>query len=245
MATHLITEPFLRQLGSDQTRRALKLAVRERASIMLESDQNSAAAEYIGYILDGNENGLVVILNANANLAADPRNIDRRWNVRFFLGEETYLFSARILDIDGTGPLPAIRLALPDGLFAEARRKFQRARFAESADVEITFVDDRPPASATGKLCNVSADGIAVLVDENITRDRPPHPTVTVRFDLPHCGEPFVLPSFVRALTPAGTHEKTIIRLQFVRNASVRSDRLLQNLQRYLDDYFGRKLVQE
>lgn len=240
MMGSVMVESFLRRLGEEQARRILRIAIREQSAVLLESGRDLSSNDQAGYILGGDDDSLTVILSQREGLASDTKTSEKELDCRIFLGEETYFFTTRIVEVDRVGPSPAVRIALPKTVFVEGRRQCQRARFAESSSVEIAGKDHGVPWVAKGKLCNVGADGIAVLVAREAADRMSEEESLTVSFQLPGCASAFALSAFVRGKTPASAPDRVILRTQFVRGCTAEMEKHLDVLSGYLDDHFSR-----
>jgi len=243
MLAALGTQPFLRRLDDAQAERLLGLAVRENASVLIEPTSDPPSPVLIGHVLSGDSDGMVLVLNSDDSPVVESL-CKREWEVRVLLGEQTYSFVTRILETDNRGPSLAAYIPWPEQLYAEMRRKYQRFRFAEPSSVQLAWQYQGCRFSATGELCNVGADGMAVLIDN--TADNIAEGTaLTVQFKLPACPDFFVVPAFVRALTSAGDAAHIIVRIRFHRGASEKTDHALAVLDQFLHEYIAGKAVRE
>jgi hypothetical protein len=240
MSADVSTQIFLRRLNHEQTHRTVRIAVRENAPVLLEPKTVPEPGEFTGHIHGGNEDDFVVVLNPNQDRMSDYLNSEE-WVARVLLGNDTYQFLTRIVETDFTGPSAAVRLAVPQTLYVEARRKYQRLRFAESSTVELVLDKTDGPQSAVGKLCNISAGGLAVLMTEEVVDRLGPGTGMTVKFTLPGCPDTYAIPVSVRAITPAGSPDSIILRMEFDRDASGEAAGAVVALERHLDSFLGRK----
>jgi c-di-GMP-binding flagellar brake protein YcgR len=104
-----------------------------------------------------------------------------------------------------------IRIAVPESVTIEQRRRFWRAPVRRSSTVHLTPVGQSTLEAA---LLNISIDGLACRLARRDARHLDIATTVGLTFELDDNAQ-IAIDGTVRAVTPASEPENTIVRLQF------------------------------
>jgi len=206
------------RLSEDQSERTLALAIRRRALVYVEP---------LSCLTDDAPNGTIDGADdVTLSIRLEPSDDDATFwvpgqycGIQIILGEDRYVCSAGILEVEPAGEGLRLTVTRPQRLQVIQRRNFWRARLAQSSSVTLVLPGG---LEAVGPLCNVSGDGMACLAGANVAHELDYDQSVRLRFELPGCPQRFDLPARVRSKT-ASDHGRTIVGVQFVPAAGDRA----------------------
>ena len=166
-------------------------------------------------------------------------------DVTFNMGGHRYLFSTDVanVEIDAEQDRIAFWLTRPAVIQVAQRRAYRRIRLAQSSQVNLKWAeDDHGMSSGIGWLCNISKAGIACRTEPPVADRLCIGEPLQVEFAFsPETSERFQLDGVLCSKTPAGTHGKIILGIQFLIGPGHESSaRAAANLQRHLTDWYAR-----
>lgn len=206
-----------------QVSRVLEQALRSQARLDLETRAESAGDVLGAKLIERRGNLLAVQFERQHAACAPICLVGAYCDVRMTLGEELYLFTTCVMDVDESGSSPMLLVAIPEQIQVANRRRFVRTNATVAAQVRITFAPNEP--AHAGLMVSISATGLAADMAGLATADRALlGEPVRVWFELPGAGEPFELPAVVCNKQVFEQQNKVQIGLEFAPEATRATD---------------------
>ncbi len=155
------------------------------------------------------------------------------------LGHDRFLFSEQVVTTELQNQRWHLDLARPSRLQVCERRRFWRVRLAESSSVRLQWGEGSPPAAATGRLCNISGEGLACLAAAADVEGLLIGETALASFQLPGYEERFEIAAVLCNKTPTTDSDKLILGMQFLEPASAGTSGPAGRLNEFLLHRFG------
>lgn len=147
--------------------------------------------------------------------------------IRFTLDAQEFFFSSSVLSCTER----TVEIARPAQLHTWQRRRFLRARVAESATVTLTLPDVYTHPKGEGAILNVSRDGLACRVSRELADSLSVDETVGVVFELGPDRIRIECNGKVKSKTVSGSAHSTIVGVHFKHGSgSVEMDEQLARL---------------
>jgi c-di-GMP-binding flagellar brake protein YcgR len=222
---------FAIELNERQSNRILEQAMRRQAEILIEARSGSGDGPITGEIVPDNSGDLALSVKNEPNVLLENL-IGVYVEGHIQMGECRYLFSTHVIDVAPNEGHGKIVLRRPSVIMVIQRRRFWRTRYAESSDVEISYEVGSSRQTVFGGLCNISPDGLAVLVSTRLAEGMLIGETVRTQFELPGLNHLFKFDAILCNKTPGGDKESIILGLQFANPE--RSEKSLAILRNHL-----------
>jgi len=214
------------QLEEAVSDRLLAEAVTARSAIVLEFDAMPGRTVN-GTLLSCDEDAMLVEVSGRPPFEWSKLK-GESCEARIY-HDQRYIAETRVLDVPTWGNTLGLALARPAALRVLDRRRFLRAKLAPSSKVEIQWKVAGAQRRHTVSLLNVSADGMACKLEDEVATGLDKRRRLRVGFDLPGGGHRIELDARVTNLTPASAGS-SIMGLQFITSeadaASVRALRM-------------------
>ncbi|HEY3244079.1 MAG TPA: PilZ domain-containing protein [Phycisphaerae bacterium] len=201
-----------------RVRAILHEAARRRAPLRLVSTGPSGSFALRGCLVRADSDALSAVL-LGEGLRLGQTLCARQYDATLDLPQGAHGFATRILSLARTQEDWTARLMWPNTLRTTDRRRFWRARLKSSSRVQLEWEDGAAPSSCSGRLLNISVDGLACLLPGDAADGLRVAARVRVRFHLPQTPESFDMQAQVRAVTPGSQAGNVVCGLQFVQDA--------------------------
>ncbi|MBN1489019.1 MAG: PilZ domain-containing protein [Phycisphaerae bacterium] len=222
------------ELNTRQSIRTLEQAIRHRAQVVLEPRIWEDAAGVRGSLVGANED-MIEIVVAESQAVDWETIVGMYCDTSLLLGTDRFMFSTNATDVEQQEDGWHVFLARPSKLQVYQRRRFWRVRFAESSPVDLRWGRDGA-GSASGRLCNVSGEGLACIASAAALESASIGDPLAVTLALPECAKPFTLNAILCNKTPAAEPGDLLVSMQFVEPASSGKPGAAQELHAYLLD---------
>ena len=217
-------------LDYDASFRIVETAIRTQAQLVL------SFAEYPehtlnGFLISGDQSALLMELTGRPTLNLNDL-VNLPCQVRLY-SDQRYQFASEVTGAPQWGETRSVSLVRPMALSVMDRRRFLRAELAPSAEVSVEWTDGNGTHRQSATLLNVSADGMAVKMDNSGSQQLHPETRLITVFSLPGQSRPLHMQGTLANKTPA-TDDCSIVGIQFSRtpNQTPQLDALRQLLSR-------------
>jgi hypothetical protein len=217
-------------LDYDASFRIIESAIRTQAQLVL------SFAEYPehtlnGFLISGDQSALLMELTGRPTLNLNDL-VNMSCQVRLY-SDQRYQFASEVTGAPKWGETRSVSLARPMALSVMDRRRFLRAELAPSAKVSVEWTDGDGAHHQSATLLNVSADGMALKMDNDGASQLHPETRLVTTFSMPGHNRPFQMQGTLANKTP-GTDDYSIVGIQFSRtpNQTPQLDTLRQLLTR-------------
>lgn len=205
---------FMFDLSAGQTARILEQAIRRKAKITLES-----RASIDGTVLTLTPKSCderFLLVESKSESPEDLESlIGMHMDAHLALGQTLYLFETHVVDVEACRSKSLILLARPESLQVTQRRRFRRMTLQAGCQVHLTVRGSKQPGTLTGKLLNLSPDGMACRLSEADAAMLDAGQAVSVAFHPQgsECG--FVFDAVLANKSQAGSEGHVILGVQF------------------------------
>jgi len=226
------------ELSAAQSARTLELAVRHGATALLEPRTWVDAQGLKGRLLDVNTEILRVEVTETP-LCSLELIVGVYCDTSLLLGQDLFMFCTNVVQAERPDDHWHIALARPARLQVCQRRRLWRVQLAESSCVRLQWGPSDSLSTATGRLLNISGDGLACLVDVPTAEDIAIGDVVMTSFSLPGCDRPFELAAVLCNKTEASDAGRRILGMQFLEPASSGMSAATRDLNAFLLKRYG------
>ena len=217
-ATLTDNAPTTLELGSRESQRVLEQACRAgaRATIV---PQTGHQPTLLGTLATLTAESLWLDMDRTSP-ASDAARQSACCDVTLGFRESRYLFATNVVSTVQAEGESRLEVARPDTVCLLQRRRFWRARLAESTGVRLRRVADGddgvngPAWDCRASMLNVSPDGLACLVTRRDADATVVGQRLHVEFALSAVQGSFVMNARLKAKTPAGTDGAIVLGLQ-------------------------------
>lgn len=205
---------FTYDLSPGQSERIIEQAIRHHAEVILAprawTDDGGLDAR-----LCGREGELLILECPLSQDGTTDTLIGVHIDAQMVLGGTLYLFDTHLVDVDHAEPGTLLLIATPAVLQVAQRRRFQRRTLMSKCNVRLTGGRDDEQWASTGRLLNLSGDGMACRIDEATAKRLKTGDTLHVQFHPAEADTPFEFSSAVTNLSEAGSEGFALLGLQF------------------------------
>ncbi len=205
---------FTYDLSPSQSDRIIDQAVRHRAEVVLAprawTDEGGLTTR-----LHGSEGELLLVEGQAGSQSQVESIVGVHIDAQLVLGGTLYLFDSHLVDTDFSKPDALLLIARPPVLQVGQRRRFQRRTLMTKCNVRLTWEQDRQPREATGRLLNLSGDGMACRLDAETAEQLEAGGALNVMFHPSEAEMPFEFQGIVTNLSEAGSEGYALLGLQF------------------------------
>lgn len=226
------------ELGVQQTARTIEQALRYQSPLQIEPRTWEDAGTLDGRLTGANNESLFAECEVAPDLAPESL-VGTYCDVALHLGQDRFIFSTHVTGTQRNGDKTWIELARPARINVCQRRRLWRTRLAKSSDVRVQWHLAGVSHTAIGRLCNISGDGLACLVDAPVAASLSVGEPVSVQFALPQNPDIFSLRATLRAKSPGADDRRVMLGIQFDEPASTCPGGAAHGLQAYLVAYYG------
>jgi len=199
------------KLTRQAAKQTVDAAVRTHAQVVLESAAFGNAT-LNGLLISGDDHALLIEITGEPAL-----NVDQIEGVSCegqMYADRRYRFTATIMAVPGWGKTRAVAITRPTALSVMDRRRFLRTPLAPPTTVLLAWGASDAQHSHRVSLLNISADGMACRVRDDVLFAIERNEPIRVSFELPDADCGFRLAARLTNTVP-GSEGSTIIGLQF------------------------------
>jgi c-di-GMP-binding flagellar brake protein YcgR len=199
------------KLKSQSAKQAVDAAVRTHAQVVLESAAFGDTT-LNGFLISGDDHALLIEITGEPAL-----DFDRIEGVSCegqMYSDRRYRFTTTIMAVPEWGKTRAVAIARPTALSVIDRRRFLRTRLAPPTTVLLEWGASNARHSHRVSLLNISADGMACRVRDDVLFAIDQNEPIRISFELPGVDRAFRLAARLTNTVP-GSEGSTIIGLQF------------------------------
>lgn len=200
-------------LDYESSFRAVETAIRTQAQVVI-SFPSYPDHTLNGFLISGDQTALLMEITGRPTLNIDDL-INATCQVRMY-SDQRYQFNSEVTGTPQWGETRSLALTRPMALTVLDRRRFIRAQLAPSAMVSVEWTGNDGGHRHSATLLNISADGMAVRMDDNGAAAIHPDMKLVAVFSMPGQSKPFHLQATMANKTPA-TSGFSIVGLQFSR----------------------------
>jgi len=230
------------ELNPRQSQRVLEQAIRVKAPVLIEPRTLESMEGLKGTLQGGSAENLQVYF-CEPSIPVGAFVPTSYCDARLFVGDNRYLFTTSVLELDTRGQPACLTLARPETIQVLQRRKFWRATLRESSEVSLHWSSSSGEAEAVGALCNISPDGMACRLSRQDADAMFIGDPVRVRFALPFYDRTFDLTAVICNKTPGASSDSMLVGLQFV--ADEQGSQEIRALREYLFGEFAGQIGEE
>lgn len=215
--TPSMTKPETRRL-MDRTaaRHILDTACQSRVSMGIRPDNPTSGSQTTGTVarMDADAETLVVALDAPLH----PASPGDWFLFSFRIANRAFAFRTRWVGMDRPGQAGAAVFTYPTAIEAVDRRRAPRRRFRNRSIVSLAFLEPASSSAVRGSLLNLSASGLAFLLDA------PPPPalvvgaTIRVTLEGDATADPLLLPARLVSITQGADPCTWVVGIEFLRD---------------------------
>ncbi len=229
---------FAISLNARQTMRTLEQAVRHHATVLLEPSMWLTEDGLKGRLVGATADAILIEITEPPPLALDSI-VGMYCDGSILLGQDRFLFNEHVLVAEVRSECWHVELSRPRRLQVCERRRYWRVALAETSPVHLEWTVGGRQGGATGRLYNVSGEGLACVVEAESAADLYIGETLSASFVLPGCDERFTLTAVLCNKTPAAEADRLILGMQFLEPASRGVDGPAKRLNEFLVRRYG------
>lgn len=199
------------KLDIEESQQILENGIRTQSQLVLESPEFGENT-INGYLISGDASALLMEITGQPAIALQ-RLANCRCDVRLY-SDRRYGFSAIIQAIPQWGKSCCLALTRPRTINLYERRRFLRAKLAPSTQVKIEWQANGVMHRHQATMLNISAEGLACRVEDDVAAVVQAGEQVRLQFDLPYCARIFDFQATLCNKTPA-SEGHTILGLHF------------------------------
>lgn len=200
-------------LDYESSFRAIETAIRTQAQVVI-SFPSYPDHTLNGFLISGDQTALLMEITGRPTLNIEDL-INATCQVRMY-SDQRYQFNSEVSGTPQWGETQSLALTRPMALTVLDRRRFLRAQLAPSTKVSVEWTANDGGHRHSATLLNISADGMAVRMDDNGAAAIHPEVNLVAVFTMPGQNKPFHMQATMANKTPA-TGGFTIVGLQFTR----------------------------
>ncbi len=233
---------YATELNKRQSQRVIEQAIRLKAPVLIEPRTLDNLESIKGCLQDGQPDTLLIQF-AEEPIPAAVFIPTSYCEGRLFVGDNRYLFTTNVLELDTRDELASLTVVRPETIQVLQRRKFWRASLHESSEVRFSWKDEGANSHTAGQLLNLSPDGLACRLSRDAADAILIGDPIEASFQLPSCDHLFELTGVLCNKTPGGSPDTMIVGLQFVVDQHSRPD--IELLRDYLFGEFAGHVGEE
>ncbi len=200
------------KLDAEESRRAIDAAISTQAPVILEA-QAFPGLTLNGFLISGDQAALLIEMTGRPAIDLDG-TIGARCEGQIH-GERRYRFFSVITGAPAWGRSRCIAIERPAAISLVERRRFLRTWLAQSSKVTLEWRDGGGSRRHLADLLNVSADGLACRVPDDVGAGLEKRCRLRVDFQLPDQAASFSFDAWVTNKMPA-SDGCMILGVQFV-----------------------------
>ncbi len=202
------------KLDEAPSNRAIHAAVEKRVPVVLES------ASFKGVTINGalmSSDGRALLIEVSGRPAIDLKKLIGAHFDGQIYGERRFSFSSRIETVFAWGQSICLSVERPSRLVVLERRRFIRAKLAPSSKVTLAWSAAGRSHRHQANLLNISAEGLACRMDDELAALIDPAHRLTVTFELPGGEGATELAAILTNKVP-GSEGCSLVGLHFIRS---------------------------
>ena len=202
--------------------RIVEQAVRRKAVVVFRPVGDRELSSMTGCIVEGTRETLSVQIEEGIE---ETSVRGAHYDAVLKMDGQEYFFGADILSVAEQSDGWLIQLNRPTMLQMWQRRKFIRAKVADSTTVGISAAGEFERTKFEGAMLNVSEDGLACRVEKAVADYYAVDEVVGLKFKMQDCEKDIACNAKIKAKTPGGTPGTIILGMQFELSSMSSSER--------------------
>ncbi len=199
------------KLAPQSAKQSVDAAVRTHAQVVLEST-TFGDVTLNGFLISGDDRAL--LMEVTGEPALDFNELEGVSCQGQMYSDQRYRFTTTIVAVPQWGETRAVAIARPTALAVLDRRRFLRTRLAPSTTVLLEWGDADAPHSHRVSLLNISADGMACRVPDDVIASVDRNEPMHISFELPGAEQAFRLAARLTNTIPS-SDGRTVTGFQF------------------------------
>ncbi len=200
------------EIAEGPSARIVEQAVRRKAMVVFRPIGDRELSSMMGCIVEGTR----ATLSVQIEEGVDKSSVQgAHFDAVLRMDGQEYFFGADILNIKEQPEGFLVQLNRPTVLQTWQRRKFIRAKVADSTTIGISAAGDFERTKFDGAMLNVSEDGLACRVEKTAADYYAVDEVVGLKFKMQDCEKAITCNAKIKAKTPGGTPGTIILGMQF------------------------------
>jgi c-di-GMP-binding flagellar brake protein YcgR len=221
------------ELKPSQSKRVLECACRAQPEVRLLPKPWATPHPLVCRIIDNDDDG--VILQASLTADADFRSLLNIYcQIELDLDDGQYFFDSNIVAVRQQDEHLHLSIGWPETILVQQRRRSHRLPLARSSTVQLSHLSGEHLETISGRLYNLSEDGMAFQVLKADADAIEPGQTWCACFEVPEQDHCYKFEGVIRRTLPSSSADAVILGMQF-EHANIDLDELTQ-LREFLSD---------